>query len=155
MEYIVLEGVKPYDGRWPLDATADFTTREWGVIKRLSGYLPLTVDDGFQGGDPELFAAFAVIALVRAGRVETRDAQEAFDRIADAPFGAAIRLESDSPANEDVEGDAGPPAVSKTENAPTNGHGSTTSSETSEPPRSVSGIHASAISGSDRQMWET
>jgi len=71
MEYIVLDGVKPYDGRWPLDATADFTTREWGVIKRLSGYLPLTVNDGFQGGDPELFAAFAVIARF-PWRVECR-----------------------------------------------------------------------------------
>lgn len=156
MEYIVLEGVKPYDGRWPLEMSADFTTREWGVIKRLSGYLPLTIEEGFQGGDPELFAAFAVVALVRAGRVEASDAQDAFDRIADAPFGAAIRLDTDTPAEELVEGgDAGPPAVSKTENAPTNGDGSTTNSETSEPHRNVSGIHASAISGSDRQMWET
>ena len=48
----------------------ELTTREWGWIKRLSGYLPLNIEDGL--GDPELVIVFAAIALRRAGKVEPR-----------------------------------------------------------------------------------
>ena len=72
MDYIVVEGVRPYDGRYEFDlAGQELTTREWGWIKRLSGYLPLTVEEGLS--DPELIVVFAVIALRRAGKVEPKD----------------------------------------------------------------------------------
>ena len=41
-------GVPPYDGRYDFDLEGrELTTREWGWIKRLSGYLPLTIEEGF------------------------------------------------------------------------------------------------------------
>ena len=75
MDYLTIEGVKPYDGRYEFDIENHaLTTREWGWIKRHSGYLPLTIADGYAGADPELYAVFAVIALCRAGKVDARDA---------------------------------------------------------------------------------
>ena len=93
MDWVTITGVKPWDGRYELDPEADFTTREWGWIKRLSGYLPLTIDGGFEGADPELIATFAVIALYRADKVEERDIPDLFERFKDAPFPAGIRYE--------------------------------------------------------------
>lgn len=100
----VITGVRPYDGEYPLDDT-EFTTREWSWIKKISGYLPMTAEDGFKGGDPELFVALAVISMVRAGRVEKGDALQMADRLADAPFGSQIKFIADK---EDDEGDADP-----------------------------------------------
>jgi hypothetical protein len=92
MGSIVIAGVAPYDGRYDLDLEQrELTTREWGWIKRLSGYLPLTVEDGF--GDPELITALAAIALRRAGKIQADEVPAVFDRLADAPFGAAITLD--------------------------------------------------------------
>jgi hypothetical protein len=45
MDTIVISGVKPYDGRYEFELGDELTTREWGWIKRLSGYLPSTLDD--------------------------------------------------------------------------------------------------------------
>src|SRR4029077_12161900 len=121
MDWVVIEGVKPYDGRYEFDLIgSEPTTREWGWIKRLSGYMPATITEGFEGADPELFSVFAVIALRRAGRIETREVQHVFDRLADAPFPAAIRLETDQP-DEPEEDDAGPPASSSSRNGASSG----------------------------------
>ena len=132
MDSIVITGVSPWDGRYPFDiADAEPTTREWGWIKRLSGYLPTTIEDGLRGADPELICAFAVIALRRAGKVGNDEVQRLFDRLADAPFGTTVQLETDSPAEE---GDAdGPPTGSSSASSSSSGTDSTTSSETSEP----------------------
>ena len=63
MDWIVIDGAPPYDGRYMFDlAGQELTTREWGWIKRLSGYLPLTLDEGFKGGDPELLDQDHLIA---------------------------------------------------------------------------------------------
>ena len=103
MDYIVIEGVRPYDGRYEFDlAGQELTTREWGWIKRLSGYLPLTVEEGLS--DPELIVVFAAIALRRAGKVEPKEVPEVFERLSDAPFGAAITMETE--AEEEAEADA-------------------------------------------------
>jgi hypothetical protein len=128
MDYIVIAGVKPYDGRYELDLEGSgFTTREWGFIKRLSGYLPLTITDGLKGGDAELFSVFAVIALRRAGKIEQADVQGVFDRIADADFGSAVTLETDQ-TDQEEEADAGPPPASSTGNGSSSGTGGRTSS---------------------------
>lgn len=130
MLWINLTGVKPYDGRYEFDVpTTEFSTYEWGWIKRFAGYLPLTINEGWDGGDPQLFAVFALIALYRAGRITAKDAPDVFDRIGAAPFGSTIRLENDQ-ADEDEEAeDASPPVPSSPESTNTFGGGSTTSSE--------------------------
>ena len=125
MDTIVIEGVHPYDGRYPFDLVGqELTTREWGWIKRLSGYLPLTVDYT----DPEVLTVFACIALRRTGKVQAQDVPAVFDRLSDAPFGSAITLETE-PVEE---GDAdSPPPSSSSSNGADSGHSSPTSSETS------------------------
>lgn len=140
-DWLNIKGVKPYDGRYLFDVDgAPFTTREWGYIKRLSGYMPLTVSEGFAGGDPELYAAFAVIALVRAGRVEPADVAGVFDRIADAPFGAAVQLENDGlddTAADAVDPPQEPPASGNTSGTdlPTKSGTLDTTRDDSGPPR--------------------
>ena len=87
MDYIVVEGVRPYDGRYEFDiAGQELTTREWGWIKRLSGYLPLTVEEGFS--DPELVTVFAAIALRRAGKITVQEVPATLR----APERCALRL---------------------------------------------------------------
>lgn len=147
MDWLVIEGVRPWDGRYEFDLEgAPFTTREWGWIKRHSGYMPLTIDQGWSGADPELFSVFAVISLYRAGRIQPADVTDVFERFVDAPFGGTIRLETDTA--DDGEGDAGPPDVSSDASSSSSGPGSPTSTETSEATPPVSGIPASATSES-------
>jgi hypothetical protein len=143
MDYLTISGVKPYDGRYEFDlAGRELTTREWGWIKRHSGYLPLTITEGWDGGDPELFACFALIALHRAGRVEAGDVAHVFERIADAPFGGTIEVESDSLEDGDVD----PPAPRTSGSEPSSGDASPTSSERSATPPNGSGTSVSATS---------
>lgn len=150
MGWIVVSGVKPWDGRYEFDPNLDYTTREWGWIKRLAGYMPLTADQGLDGGDPELFAVFAVIAMRRAGTIDIRDVPEVFERISDAPFGGTVTFESD-PADTE-EGDAGPPAASSSGNGNTSGAGSPASSATPAGPPSRSGTPASDSTAS-HPIW--
>ena len=63
-----------------------FTVREWGWIKRHTGYLPADLEDGLQGSDAEL------IARVRDDRVASGparstagDVPQVWERFADAP----------------------------------------------------------------------
>ena len=147
MDYIVLEQVPPYDGRYEWDLEGrELTTREWGWIKRLAGYLPLNIEDGL--GDPELIAVFAAIALRRAGKVEANEVPQAFERLSDAPFdGPGSRLETDTVE----EGDAdSPPPSSSSSNGATSGPGSPTSSEPSTATPAASGTPGSATSTSAR-----
>jgi hypothetical protein len=151
MDWVVVEGVKPWDGRYMFDVeNHELTTREWGWIKRFSGYLPLTLEEGWRGRDPELFAAFAVIALHRAGRIDRNGAADVFDRIADNPFGTTIRIDTDE---DQEEADAGPPAGSSNGKQSSSGAGSTASSETSPGSRNSSGTPDSAISASTPEWW--
>ena len=86
MDYIHIEGVPPYDGRYEFDLRdGAFTVREWGWIKRHSGYLPLTLWDGLQGSDAELLAVMALIAMVRAGKVDRDDVPDVWERFAGRP----------------------------------------------------------------------
>lgn len=128
MDTIQIEGIRPYDGDWPFDLNQQpFTTREWGWIKRLSGYLPNDVEAGVN--DPEFVTVLALIALHRAGKVETVDVATVFDRLQDVPFGGAIRWkvgQQEEAAEEPV-----PPQTSSNENAGTSGPDSQRSSEIS------------------------
>ena len=151
MDFIVVEGVRPYDGRYEFDlAGQELTTREWGWIKRLSGYLPLTVEEGLS--DPELIVVFAAIALRRAGKVEPKDVPATFERLSDAPFGAAITMETDQ--SEEVEEETAkrnPPPPSSTSSDATSGLASSPSSATLPAPPKVSGTHGSVTSMSARK----
>jgi hypothetical protein len=146
MDYLVIR-VPPYEGRYEFELGA-FTTREYGWIKRLSGYLPLTITDGL--GDPELITVFAVIALRRAGKVDAAQVPGAFETLADADFdGVGISYEvGDEPA----EDDAGPPTSSSNGNGASSGDGSTASSASSETGPSPTGHPSSAISVSAPPM---
>ena len=55
--------------------------------------MPFTIDEGFAGGDPELFACFAAIALRRADKIEAQEVPAIYERIIDGPFGSTITLE--------------------------------------------------------------
>src|SRR5262245_31065046 len=147
MDWITLEGVPPYDGRYPFDLEQrGFTTLEWGWLKRLAGYLPLTIQDGWKGGDPELFCVFAVIALYRAGKIADTDAADVFGSISRAPFDTAIQLETDTVPEEE---DQDPPtSESSSSNGGSSGEGSRTSSATSAIIPPPTGIPASATSAS-------
>jgi hypothetical protein len=82
---IVIKGIPPYDGEYPLDDRG-FNTREWNWIKRVSGYMPFTVHEGQAGGDPALYVALAVIAMARAGKIDRTDGVRVADDLAEAPF---------------------------------------------------------------------
>jgi len=159
MDWIVITGVKPYDGRYPLefadeDGELTVTTREWGWIKRLAGYHPMTFEDGLRNNDPELLTALAVIAMRRADKIDRLELPAVFEKLADAPFGSKILFESDTA--EEVDTAVSDPPGSSTGSERSSGTGSPTDSETLVlPPPNGSGIHASAVSVSDRQMWET
>lgn len=128
-EWITLEGVPPYDGRYELAIGDGLTSREWGWIKRLAGYLPMQVDmDAL--GDPEFVCVLATIALRRAGRIEIPDVPRAFERLIDAPPEAVFKIEAD---DDEAEDDASPPAASSNASERTFGRESKTSSESSEP----------------------
>jgi hypothetical protein len=142
---IVITGVSPYDGRYDLDREREFTTREWGWVKRLAGYLPVQVtSDAF--GDPELICVFAVVAMCRAGRIQPAQVPDVFARLADAPFGVStITVVTDDAGDEEP---PDPTPGSSTFTGDTSGAGSLTRSESPAPPPSPTGNHASAISGS-------
>ena len=111
---VIVEGVKPWDGEYLLDVRRAFTTKDWNIIKRVSGYLPYTIDDGLRGGDPELYVALAVIAMVRAQKVDREDALRVADQLAEAPFDrATIRMVFPK-----VEDDAGPPDLTSAPDEP-------------------------------------
>jgi hypothetical protein len=145
VDYIVISGVAPWDGRYEFDLeNRELTTREWGFIKRLAGYLPLDIDNGLAKADPELFCVFALIALRRAGKVEARDVPSIYERLTDAPFGSTITLEA-ATVEED---DAGPPEPSSNGSESSSGESSSDSSETLVLPPKASGIAGWASSES-------
>lgn len=139
---LTITDVKPWDGTYQLDFADELTTREYGWIKRLSGYLPLELDKAVTGGDPEFMCVLAAIAMRRAGKIEAPEVPQVFERLLDAPFGSAITVDADD-TDQETEDDAGPPERSSTGNGAFSGEGSKTSSETSPTTRPASGIRES------------
>jgi hypothetical protein len=149
-DFVVVDGLKPWDGTYPLDVADDpLTTREWGWIKRLTGYLPAD----FTVTDPEVICVLAVIAMHRAGRVTTAEVPATFERIVDAPFGPTIRLEVTDEAG-DADDPPHPAGVTGLSTS-SSGNGLATSSETSDGDRSPIGTPASASSVSDQATLVT
>ena len=149
MDYLIVENFRPYDGRYELDAQRDFTTREWGWFKRLAGYYPTTVEEGYRRYDPELFAVLAVVCLRRAGRIDTHDVPDLYDRLLDREIGV-VRVEFHG--DETAEDDAEDPTASSTASTKSSGADSNGNSEKSGEPIPPSiGTPASASSESDPQ----
>jgi hypothetical protein len=143
MDYIVISA-PPYDGRWEFDLEGlELTTREWGWIKRLSGYLPLTIEEGLS--DPELICVWACVALTRAHKVERKDVPSVFEQLSDLPL-STIKMETD--VEEKAEDDAGPPPSSSSGSGGSSGAASGPSSETLVIPPNRSGTPDSVTSES-------
>jgi hypothetical protein len=110
MASIIIQGIKPYDGEYDLVTDRASNAREWRCIKKVSGYMPLTVSDGFAGGDPDLFVALAVVAMTRQGKVERDDMLRVADELAEMPFdGASITMVGDEVADDDIPLESTPP----------------------------------------------
>lgn len=146
-DWFTVEGMKPYDGRYELDIRgAPLTVREWGWIKRYAGYLPVTLDEN-TFTDPETVTVLALIAIRRAGTIDTGQVAELWDRFADAPFGSAITWKVGDADQEEDDAD-GPPAASSNGSASFSGDSSPTGSASSGRPPSTTGEPLSAISAS-------
>lgn len=134
----VTVNVKPWVGEYPFDLSEQpLTGHEWRWVKKLSGYLPLTVGDGLRGLDSELFLTFAVIAMVRAGKIDRDDVARVFERLSEAPYGGdnaavVVHMEDD---DEEADGDdADPPAEAALPPSSSSTNGGPSGSPTSEIP---------------------
>lgn len=143
MAEIKITGIRPYDGAYDLQEERTFNMHEWHVIKRVSGYMPLTIQEGWAGGDPGLVVALAVIAMCRSGKINRDRALAVAEQLGEAPFdGAAITVDFAVEEDEPEVNDASPPDVASVPNGSslngslekpnTSGPASTTSSEPSE-----------------------
>lgn len=87
---IVVKGVRQYEGEYVFDlADEPLTTLEWRWIKKISGYLPLTIEDGWVGLDPDLILSFGIIAMRRAGKIDKDRALVVAEQLED---GAEIKM---------------------------------------------------------------
>jgi hypothetical protein len=135
--------VPPYEGEYDFDMSRAFNTDEWEWITNISGYLPLTYEDGLAGGDPRLFIAFSVIAMNRVGKITDEDVMEAAKILRKAPFdGEGIAFKGTGEGE-----DLSPPSGSASDESPASSgddsSGSTEPSPANGQPE-ISGIQGSA-----------
>lgn len=145
----IIINVPPYDGAYDLDiAGQPFSTVEWRWLKRISGYMPLTIDEGWKGGDPDLFLAFAVIAMRRAGKIQKDEVLEVAAVIEEAAVdGTSITFKGDEAEVDETN----PPLPSSSADSPLDsGESSSASTETSPETESPSSSGTPALdTGSD------
>lgn len=146
MEIVV--NVRPYEGSYPLDFVDDMTRGEWRLIKRLTGYMPLTFFDGWRNADPDVSGVLAVVALLRAGKIGDGDVQAVWDRLSSASAYGSVEVEHDDDGQAEDD-DAGPPETRPEENTSSSGEATSDSSETSPPNRPETGARNSdsSVSG--------
>lgn len=95
--------VPGFAGEYELDEDRAFTTNEWRWIREVSGYMPLTIQDGFAGGDPTLFVALSVVAMHRSGKLREDQVVDTAQRLGNVPFdGEAITMIGDEVAPDEV-----------------------------------------------------
>lgn len=98
-----------HQGQYELDEDRAFSTNEWRWIREVSGYMPLTIQDGFAGGDPTLFVALSVVAMHRNGRIRSEQVLEVAEQIGNAPFdGEAITMIGDAAEADELPLDSTP-----------------------------------------------
>jgi hypothetical protein len=114
MAHMVIKDIsKKYDGEYELVLGVP-NPREWQWITAISGFRPLTLQDGVEGGDPALIVAMAVIAMERAGKIQKSDWRTSADELMEVPFdGDHIYVIPD----DEPEDDAGPPDLTSTPDA--------------------------------------
>lgn len=142
-DYIIVN-VPPYEGEYEFDLEGRLlNTDEWEVIHKVSGYLPLTFEEGWRGGDPRLFVSFAVIAMERAGKIQADEVLHVADLLKKAPVdGSSIQFRGDPQEEEDPQSGSATDA-----STPSSGDDS---SESSEPSPESSTLPVSGI-----QDWAT
>lgn len=126
----MIVSVPPYEGEYDFDIAAHpFSTVEWRWIKQIAGYMPLTIEKGWEGGDPDLFLAFAVIAMRRSGKIAKAEVLQVAAEIEEAVVdGTAISFR----AAEAEAADADPPLESSPgDSKPDSGEDSSESTATS------------------------
>jgi hypothetical protein len=101
----MIVSVPPYEGEYEFDIEGHpFSTVEWRWIKQIAGYMPLTIEQGWQGGDPDLFLAFAVIAMRRSGKITKAEVLEVAGEIEEAAMdGASISFRGGSSEEAEVD----------------------------------------------------
>lgn len=93
MDKIVVGGVPGYDGEYEFDLARPFNAREWRWIRKISEHTPRTIGDGYTNSDPDLFVAFAVIAMCRDEKITRDDWQKTAADLAEVPLdGTTLRL---------------------------------------------------------------
>lgn len=97
----VLKGMPPWDGVYEWDTDRTFNVREWRYIKKISGYLPETIDEGMKGDDPELYVALAIVCMVRAGKVERDEALRVAEQVSEVPWDNASLTVTNPPKDEE------------------------------------------------------
>jgi hypothetical protein len=137
--------VPPYEGEYEFDLNAQpLSTVEWRWVKKISGYLPLTIAQGWEGGDPDLFLAFAVIAMRRSGKIAKNDVLEVAEVIEEAAVdGTAISFKGEVVEEELPPTSEPEPGDSK----PDSGDSSETPTESSP--------ESETLKGSGMQDWAT
>lgn len=149
---VIVKGAGRYDGEYMLDTDRAFNAREWNWIKRIAGYMPATISDGFNGGDPDLYVALAVIAMERDGKIDRAEAVRVAEMIAEIPFdGAGIQMIFPETEEDDVPlaltGEPEPSSpTSSPEKTNSSGAGSESGSESPVPTHVRTGISGSATS---------
>lgn len=102
MDSLRIEGIRAYDGDYPLDMTY-FTNRELNFIKTVSGIRAGELEEAFSAGDNDLMVAIAGIAIWRKmGEKPNMDA------LWDTPAGKFTFLMEDT-ADEEDDDDVPPP----------------------------------------------
>ena len=135
MAKMVVAHIPPWDGEYDLQSDRAFNAREWRWITQVSGYMPLTVSDGFAGGDPSLFVALTAIAMCRAGKIERSQGLEVCEQLSEAPFdGASISMVGDTVEADDVPLDlTSRPAEPSPDDSPSNSESNRGSASSSGP----------------------
>lgn len=150
MSSVKVEGVGRFDGTYDLgDNDRVFNGREWHWIKKISGYMPGTIADGFAGQDPDLFFALAVIAMVRSGKLRRELALDAAEEMLEAPYTAStVTLIGDLDEGED---EAIPPS-SGSENDGSLANGSLSNDDTKTPNGTSSGPNLTSVLAASEEI---
>jgi hypothetical protein len=144
---ITITGIPPYDGEYEVDF-ARLTSRDLHDVKRISGHMPLDIEDAADRGDTDLGVAFAVVALKKHGFQRINE-----DALWDAELGA-IRVDmSDS---DEAEGDAvPPPSETVTPSTPSGSPSSSVSELRPASPPPSTGTPSSGTPASDQAISGT